>query len=67
MALERAAELDAHRGTGAPQHAGGIPLAPKDVLATQGIRTTCGSLILEEYVPPYEVHAGLGCPVTAAS
>ena len=35
----------------------GIPLALKDVLATQGIRTTCGSLILEEYVPPYECTA----------
>jgi len=58
VALERAAELDAHRGTGAPQHAvAGIPLALKDVLATQGIRTTCGSLILEEYVPPYECTA----------
>ena len=58
VALERAAELDAHRGTGAPQHpVAGIPLALKDVLATQGIRTTCGSLILEEYVPPYECTA----------
>ncbi|HEX5938574.1 MAG TPA: Asp-tRNA(Asn)/Glu-tRNA(Gln) amidotransferase subunit GatA [Actinomycetota bacterium] len=58
VALERAAELDAHRGTGAPQHAvAGIPVALKDVLATQGIRTTCGSLILEEYVPPYECTA----------
>ena len=38
VALERAAELDAHRGAGAPQHAvAGIPLALKDVLATQGI------------------------------
>jgi aspartyl-tRNA(Asn)/glutamyl-tRNA(Gln) amidotransferase subunit A len=55
VALERAAELDAHRGTGAPQHAvAGIPVALKDVLATMGIRTTCGSMILEEYVPPYE-------------
>ena len=58
VALERAAELDAHRGTGAPQHeVAGIPLALKDVLSTMGIRTTCGSLILETYIPPYDCTA----------
>jgi aspartyl-tRNA(Asn)/glutamyl-tRNA(Gln) amidotransferase subunit A len=58
VALERAAELDAHRGTGAPQHpVAGIPLALKDVLSTMGIRTTCGSRILETYVPPFDCTA----------
>ena len=58
VALERAGELDAHRGTGAPQHAvAGIPLALKDVLSTMGIRTTCGSKILETYVPPFDCTA----------
>jgi aspartyl-tRNA(Asn)/glutamyl-tRNA(Gln) amidotransferase subunit A len=58
VALERASELDAHRGTGAPQHVvAGIPLALKDVLSTMGIRTTCGSKILETYVPPYDCTA----------
>ncbi len=32
----------------------GIPLAIKDNLCTEGIRTTCSSRILENFVPPYE-------------
>lgn len=32
----------------------GIPLAIKDVLCTQGIPTTCGSRILQNFVPPYD-------------
>ena len=55
LALERAAELDAYLSTGAPQSpVAGIPVALKDVLATNGVRTTCGSRILENYVPPYD-------------
>jgi len=32
----------------------GIPLSIKDVLCTEGMRTTCGSRILENFVPPYD-------------
>ena len=31
----------------------GVPVGLKDILATEGVRTTCGSKILENYVPPY--------------
>jgi aspartyl-tRNA(Asn)/glutamyl-tRNA(Gln) amidotransferase subunit A len=32
----------------------GAPLAIKDIFCTRGIRTTCGSRILESYIPPYD-------------
>ncbi len=58
VALERAAELDVYLSTGAPlTDVAGIPIALKDVLTTNGIRTTCGSKILETYTPPYDCTA----------
>ena len=35
----------------------GVPLAIKDVLCVEGLPCTCGSLILEEFVPPYSATA----------
>lgn len=51
MAEAKAADEIIRQGKGG--RLTGVPLAIKDILCTEGIKTTCGSKILENFVPPY--------------
>jgi len=54
LAMQQAQEADARIEKGEITVLTGIPLALKDILCTDGIRTTCSSRILENFVPPFD-------------
>ncbi len=57
LALTRAHKADEQRARGEDAPLLGVPVAIKDVLATAGIETTCGSQILKGFKPPYTATA----------
>ena len=53
--LARAAEIDARLDAGERMGPlAGVPIAVKDIFCTRGVPTTCGSRILEGWLPPYD-------------
>lgn len=54
LAREQAKASDARRAAGQTKDLDGIPLGVKDLFCTKGVKTTAGSHILDNFVPPYE-------------
>ena len=55
-ALAAAQAADAARAAGKAGPLTGIPLAHKDIFCTQGVRTACGSKMLDSFIAPYNAH-----------
>ena len=53
-ALKEAQQADREIKKGNIKALTGIPVALKDIMCTKGVRTTCGSRILYNYIPPYD-------------
>lgn len=54
IALAQAATADEHRASGNAGPLTGLPIAHKDIFCTQGVRTSCGSRMLDNFIAPYE-------------
>ncbi len=53
-ALEQARAADRRRAAGESGALTGVPIAHKDIFCTLGVRTSCGSRILDNFIAPYD-------------
>ncbi|WP_290702571.1 Asp-tRNA(Asn)/Glu-tRNA(Gln) amidotransferase subunit GatA [Amphritea sp.] len=53
QALAQAEAADQRRAAGDAHAFTGLPIAHKDIFCTQGVRTSCGSRMLDNFISPY--------------
>ncbi len=54
QALAQAKQADAQLAKGSMAALTGVPLAQKDIFCTQGVKTSCGSKMLDNFIAPYD-------------
>lgn len=60
-AIQQALKADEARASGNAHRFAGIPIAQKDIFCTQGIKTSCGSRMLDNFIAPYDSTVATKC------
>ncbi len=61
MALQQAREADQLRAQSKAHPLAGVPLAHKDIFCTDGVKTSCGSKMLDNFIAPYDATVVNNC------
>ncbi len=61
LALQQAREADQLRAQGKAHPLAGVPLAHKDIFCTDGVKTSCGSKMLDNFIAPYDATVVNNC------